>query len=215
MAVINLTPGQSANIALSGRFLVARRVSGTVFCDDPATQLPEFSLRQGDNIDFSGMSVRSVRVTNKGTIAAQIDVESSPVRIISSDGGAVTVTGGELQRIVEPINVTATATVEDGNMTSLSQSAVDDALDVDIPAGQKVQVIGASVDKRRTVILQNISATETECRVGGPNVAAGRGALFTGSKAAPASLEFDTVGAVHVFNNSAQAAKISVMWGKR
>lgn len=214
MSVLNLSPGQSANIPLSGRYLVARRVSGTVVCDDPTTQLPEFGFRQGDNIEFPN-TVRSVRVTNKGTIAAVVDVESSPVRIFGNDGGAVTVTGGELQRIVEPINVTATATVADGNMTSLSQNAVDDALDVAVPAGQKVQVIGASVDKRRTVILQNISATETECRIGGANVAAGRGALFTGSKAAPASLEFDTVGAVFVFNNSAQAATISVMWGKR
>ena len=215
MAAFSLASGESRIIPLSGRFLVARQVSrGTVVCDDPTTQLPEFNLRQGDNAEMPA-NVRSVRLMNRGALPASLDIESSPVRIHGNDGGAVTVTGGELQRIVEPINVTATATVADGNMTSLSQSAVDDALDVDIPAGQKVQVIGASVDKRRTVILQNISATETECRVGGPNVAAGRGALFTGSKAAPASLEFDTVGAMFVFNNSAQAAKISVMWGKR
>ncbi len=214
MARFNLTPGQSQNIPLSGRFLVARQVSGTVVCDDPTTQLPEFGFRQGDNIEFPA-TVRSVRITNRGGGAAVVDVESSPVRIFGNDGGAVTVTGGELQRIVEPINVTATATVADGSMTNLSQNAVDDAPDVAVPAGQKVQVIAASADKRRTVIIQNISATETECRVGGSNVAAGRGALFTGSKAAPASLEFDTTGAVFVFNNSAQAALISVMWGKR
>lgn len=214
MAVINLAVGQSANIPLSGRYLVARRVSGTVVCDDPTTQLPEFGFRQGDNIEFPN-TVRSVRVTNKGNAAAVVDVESSPVRIFGNDGGAVTVTGGELQRIVEPISVTASATVEDGTMTSQSTNVVDDAADMAIPAGQKVQVIAASADKRRTVIIQNISATETECRVGGSNVAAGRGALFTGSKAAPASLEFDTTGALFVFNNSAQAALISVMWGKR
>lgn len=214
MAVFNLAPGQSANIPLSGRYLVARRVSGTVVCDDPTTQLPEFSFRQGDNIELTG-NMRSVRITNKGNNAAVVDVESSPVRIYGNDGGAVTVTGGELQRIVEPINVTATATVADGSMTSLSQTEVNEALDVTIPAGTRMQVIGATADKRRTVILQNISATETECRIGGANVDGGRGALFTGSKAAPASFEFDTTAAVFMYNMSAVPAKISVMWGKR
>lgn len=214
MSVINLLPGQSVNIPLSGRYLVARRVSGTVVCDDPTTQLPEFNLRQGDNVELTSAQ-RSVRVTNIGAGAAVIDVESSPVRIFGNDGGAVTVTGGELQRIVEPINVTATATVNNGTMVNLSQNTIDDALDVAIPAGQRVQVIAASAANRRTVILQNISATETECRVGGSNVAAGRGALITGSRAAPASFEFDATGAVFVFNNSAQAALISVMWGQR
>lgn len=214
MAVFNLNPGQSANIPLSGRYLVARRVSGTVFCDDPVTQLPEFSLRQGDNVELTD-NVRSVRITNKGNVAAVVDAESSPVRIYGNDGGSVSIIGGQLDRISESINVTASATVNDGTVTSQSITTLGDVADITIPATSRVLVAAAVSSERRTVFIQNISATLTDLRVGGATVAANRGFLLSGRKAAPGAMELDCKGDVWIHNESASAALVSVMTGVR
>jgi len=212
MAAFNLQPGESRTIPLSGRYLVARRVSGNVVCDDPNTQLPEFSFRQGDNIEFT-QSVASVRVANRGTVEAVLDVESSPVRIYGNEGSAVSIIGGEITRIVEPIAVTAEATVQNGTVTSQSITTLGDAPDIAVAAGARVLVAAAVANERRTVFLQNISATNTNLRIGGATVAANRGFLLSGTKAAPGAMELDCKGDVYVWNESASAALVSVMTG--
>lgn len=214
VAAFNLQPGESRTIPLSGRYLVARRVSGNVACDDPNTQLPEFSFRQGDNIEFP-QSVTSVRVANRGATVASLDVESSPVRIYGNEGSAVSIIGGEITRIVEPIAVTAEATVQNGTVISQSQTTMSDAVDVTIAANSRVKVVSADASERRTVILQNISAALTSCRVGGATVAANRGLLLAGSISAPAALEFDCKGDIWVWNASASVATFAVMWGAK
>ena len=87
--------------------------------------------------------VRSVRITNKGTVAAVVDAESSPVRIYGNDGGAVSIIGGQLDRIAESINVTASATVENGTVTAQSITTLGDVADIAIPATSKVLVAAA------------------------------------------------------------------------
>ena len=209
--IINLTPGESRLFPLSGKYMIARRVSGSVVCDDPDNGLPEFSFRQGDNIELPVS--RSVRFTNRGAGAVQIDVESSPVRIFGNEGSAVSIIGGEITRIVEPIEVTASATVDNGTVTSQSQTTLSDVADVTIAANSRVKVASADTSVRKTLFLQNISATVTNCRIGGATVAAGRGLLLSGSAAAPAALEIDCKGDVWVWNESGQVAKFAVMWG--
>jgi hypothetical protein len=214
MAVFNLNPGQSANIPLSGKYLVARRVSGTVFCDDPVTQLPEFSLRQGDNVELTD-NVRSVRITNKGTLAAVVDAESSPVRIYGNDGGAVSIIGGQLDSIRDSISVSATAVVNNGTVTVQSITTLGDVADIAIPANSRALVAAAVSDQHRTVFIQNISASNTSLRIGGATVAANRGFLLTGSINAPGAMELDCKGDLYVWNSSASPALVSVMTGVR
>lgn len=214
MAAFKLSPGESRTLPLSGRFLVARRISGAVFLDDPTTNLPPFSLRQGDNAEMP-QGVLSVRVTNAGQTEAALDVESSPVRIFGNEGSAVSIIGGEIERIVEPIAVTAQATVQNGTVTAQSIASLSDLVDVAIPANSRALVVPAVANERRIVFLQNISATSTTMRVGGATVAANRGFLLAGSIQAPGAMEIDLKGDLYVWNASASAGLVSVMTGVR
>lgn len=211
--IINLGPDESRIFPLTGKYLIARRVSGQVVCDDPTTGLPQFSFRQGDNIEL--LEQRQVRLTNKGNIAAVVDVESSPVKIYGNEGSNVSIIGGEITRIVEPIAVTAQATVENGTVTSQSPTTMSQAADITVPAGQRVKLVSADASTRKTAFVQNISAAFTNCRIGGATVGAGSGLLLSGSQDAPAVLEIDCKGDIYAHNESGTAAKFAVMWAVR
>lgn len=208
--IINLQPGESRIFPLTGKYLIARRVSGVVACDDPTTSLPEFSFRQGDNIELPAQ--RQVRLTNKGQAQAVVDVESSPVKIFGNEGSAVSLIGGEITRIVEPIAVTAQATVENGTVTSQSHTTASQAADITVAANTRVKLIAGDTSIRKTAFIQNISAAFTDCRIGGATVAAGSGLLLSGSKDAPAVLEIDCKGDLYAHNESGTPAKFAVMW---
>ncbi|MCA1930904.1 hypothetical protein, partial [Rheinheimera sp.] len=121
MNLITLQPGEIRQIPLTGRFLVVRTLTGKVVLSDPHLGLPEFEIKQSDNLEFE--QSRSVTVRNAGDAAAQVELQSSPVKIFSNDGGSVKISGGSIQSIIEPIQVTAEATVQNGTVTSQSPNA--------------------------------------------------------------------------------------------
>lgn len=212
MNLITLQPGEIRQIPLTGRFLVVRTLTGKVVLSDPHLGLPEFEIKQSDNLEFE--QSRSVTVRNAGDAAAQVELQSSPVKIFSNDGGSVKISGGSIQSIIEPIQVTAEATVQNGTVTSQSPNATSQLPDVTIPAGATVTVINASGSQRRVVFLQNISDTETLLRVGGTPTA-NAGAVLKGGIDAIASIEFESVQTIKVYNASANDAKVAIMWSSR
>lgn len=211
--IMQLQPGEIQPLNLSGKYLICRRVEGDIVISNPDIGLPATQIKQADVVTLE--AVRLVYVKNISSTAVTLDLQSTTIPIASSDGGAVTISGGSIDSIRDAIQVTAQATVENGTMTSQSPLALGESADIPVAAGATVQVMSATTKARRVVTLQNISAELTTLRVGGATVAANRGAILSGSINAIASAEFETVGAVYVHNTSAAAATVSVMWGDR
>ncbi|MBN7820528.1 hypothetical protein [Bowmanella yangjiangensis] len=208
-----LQPGEIQPFNLSGKYLICRRVEGHIVISNPDIGLPETRIKQADVVTLE--AVRLIYVKNLDSAPVTLDLQSTTIPIASSDGGAVTISGGSIDSIRDAIQVTAQATVENGTMTSQSPNAVSDAIDISVAAGAKVQILGSTTKARRVVTLQNISTEPTTLRVGGATVAANRGAILRGSIDSIASAEVETVGAVYVHNTSLVAATVSVMWGDR
>lgn len=208
-----LQPGESQRYPLSGKYLIARKIVGKIFISDASIGMPDTEVRQSDIITLADSTLITVR--NGSAAIVDIELQSTTVPIITNDGGAVTIAGGSIDSILQPISVTAEATVENGTVTSQSPNINSQVADITIAAGATTTILAASpTDKRRVAILQNISDTATVLRIGGaPTVNAG--AILAGSIDGIASLEFDTIGELKAFNASAQPAKVSVMWGKR
>ncbi len=213
MNQFTLQPNEIRQFPLSGRYLVARTIIGSVVISDPTLGLPEFTIKQSDNVEFE--QSRSVTVRNAGATVATVELQSSPVKIFSNDGGSVKISGGSIDSILTPIAVTAEATVENGTMTSLSPDTNSQSNDIVIAPGATATILAAiPAAKRRVAIVQNISAAETTLRIGGaPTVSSG--ALLKGSIDGIASLEIDNVGEIKAYNASGSAATVSVMWGRR
>jgi hypothetical protein len=208
-----LQPNEIRQVPLSGRYLVARTITGNIVISDPTLGLPEFTIKQSDNVEFE--QSRSVTVRNAGAAVATVELQSSPVKIFSNDGGSVKISGGSIDSILTPISVTAEATVENGTVTSQSPNVNSQSNDVVVAAGATVTVLVANgAVNRRVVIVQNISAAFTQVRVSA-SPAVNRGALLAGSIDAISSLEIETVAEIKAYNASATPATLTVSWGQR
>ena len=208
-----LQPGEKQALSLQGKYLLARKIQGKIVISDPAQQMSDTEIKQSDIFELPNSKL--IYVKNISATAAEIELQSSTVKIISNDGGSVIISGGSIDSIIEPIAVTAEATVENGTVTNQSPDTVSQALDITIAAGATVTLLAASpTDKRRVCLFQNISDATTVLRVGGAPTATA-GALLAGSIDAIATMEIDTIGEIKAHNASATAAKVSVMWSKR
>lgn len=209
---MSLQPGEKRLYALSGKYLLARRIEGRILINDADTGLPETEIRQADIIELTNQ--RQLTVQNAGNAVAVIELQSSTVPIRLNDGGSVTISGGSIDSIRDSIQVEAQATVENGSIIPLSPALVNQLNDVNIPANSAVTIMPANpTAKRRVVILQNISAEQTILRIGS-TPAVNAGALLPGSINAIATLEIDTKGEIRARNISATAATVSVMWSE-
>lgn len=212
MARFILQPGESRQMPLTGRFLVARKVIGSIVVSDTELGIPEFVVKQSDNVELERS--RAIVVKNVGDTEADIDLQSSPVRIWSNDGGSVQIAGGSIDSILDPITVEATAVVENGTVFALSPTTNGQGADIVIAPGNSAVILPADpTAKRRVAIVQNISAEIVAVRVGA-DPAAATGAYLAGGVDAVASLEFETTGELKAFNAGLTSATICVMWGK-
>lgn len=208
-----LQPGEIRPLALQGRFLICRRVEGKITVSDPDNGIGETLLRQSDIAEFA--SSQRVYVKNTGAAAAVVELQSTAIPIRTSDGGAVMIAGGSIDRIRDSIQVTASATVENGTVTSLSVNQLGQSADIVINPGQTVTLLAANpTAKRRIVFLQNISASYTALRIGAAPTASA-GLLLPGAIDAIGSLEMDTTGEIKAHNAGSTAATVAVMWGAR
>jgi hypothetical protein len=199
---------------LVGKYLIGRKITGNITFANPDKGLGETRIYQSDIIELSGYN--TVFIKNNGLNTVDVELQSSKVPIVVNAGGSVTIAGGSIDSIIDPILVEATSTVEDGTVTNLSHSSLEDKLDISIPADSTLQVLAADgAASRRSVSIQNISVTETLCRVGGIDAAAGRGAIIKGSIDAIASWDGETLGIVKIHNETGTAAKIIISWGVR
>lgn len=209
---MTLAPFESRLYALSGAYLLARRIEGNILISDPNSGLPETEIRQADIVELKNQ--RQLTVKNNSATQAVIELQSSTVPIRLNDGGSVVIAGGSIDSIRDSITVSASATVENGTVTDLSCNSLSQSSDVTIEAGATVTVLAASpTDKKRIALIQNISAAQTVLRVGAaPSATAG--AVLIGSIDGVATLEINSIAEIKIHNASATPAKVAVMWGK-
>ena len=209
-----LQPGAELNIPTPGLWLSILAATG-IF----QVSSDEFSPLEGKTgKKFHLEDITQVTLFNPNVDSIEVEYESANIRVESAGGGSVSVDNKVVvQRIEDPIVVNAQATVDNGTMTSQSHSSLTELPDVNIAANAKALVIPAAGNgvEKRTVIIQNISAAEQLLRVGGSTVAVNRGAKLLNKDGLIASVEFECLGEVHVYNDSGSQATVSVMWGQR
>lgn len=211
-----LNPDEVMRFALAGSYLVARTVSASIVIYDPDSGLQETALRQSDTVKMNGQ--RSIFIKNIDTVPAEIELQSSQLDIKTADSGAVSVTGGYLTGITQPVQaeiiggIAVNATITDGSVI-VKSPAYGAAVDMTIAAGQTIAAVPPAVlGTCQRVYIQNISDTDTVLRVG-DGASTTSGLVLVGSIDNIQTLDIDTVSALSVCNTSAVSAKISVMIG--
>lgn len=205
---ITLKPNERRPIPSQGKYLVVRSAEKPFLIQDPSNGLPETEVRAADNIEL--VNVKTLFAINPHDVAIAVDLHISAFPIRTNDGGSVTLAGGSIDRINESIQVTASATVENGTVHVISGATVTDWPDKTIPAGQSVKLADLNPN-RKALLVQVISAQKTVLRIGGAHVAHNRGALLAGSSAAPAAMPVETAAELWAHNASDTPATVAVL----
>lgn len=205
--MIRLAPAEIRRYPLTGKhFLVRKSEDG--FCIQAREQgLSETPLKTADRVDLAGFNF--VELVNKSDMPIDIDVQSSAVPIVTNDGGSVSITGGSIDSIRQPMTFNAVATVEKGSVYVLSGERMLTHADLVIPANES-QVILPANPRRRELILQILSDNRTQVRIGGSGVSADAGVLVSGSMDMPDISVLHTSGAITAMNRSAEPTRISM-----
>lgn len=158
-------------------------------------------------------SVNEVVFVNDNETPIDIEYETANIQITTSGKGVVTV-GNEIvvKRIVEAIQVNASATVENGKMAMFvaNNFAPIAVAKTNIGAGQTIEVLLSRAALSRTVILQLItdSVDMGDIRIGSTALNAVDGIFMQGNKDAPAQFVLETATAVFVHNPTESAVTI-------
>lgn len=200
-----LRNGYNEVIQLTGRYLMLTKGQQVqAVAGDKAV-----TLLRGYVFDF-GEVFTQVSITNE-TDEEDIELLASAVPFAAGvDASRIALSGGEIDRIKEPIQVTASATVENGTVHVISGANLVISDDVTINAGQAKRLSGLN-SERKALLVQVISSSRTQLRLGDSSVSQGRGIVLAGSISAPGSMPVETSGELWAFNESSEPATISVM----
>ena len=200
-----LRNGYNEVIQLTGRYLMLTKGQQVqAVAGDKAV-----TLLRGYVFDF-GEVFTQVSITNE-TDEEDIELLASAVPFAAGvDASRIALSGGEIDRIREPIQVTASATVENGTVHVISGANLVISDDVTINAGQAKRLSGLN-SERKALLVQVISSSRTQLRLGDSSVSQGRGIVLAGSISAPGSMPVETSGELWAFNESSEPATISVM----
>jgi len=206
--MITLKAGEVRPFPLAGRFLVCRFAQAGFYISAPDKGVQETPLQTSDTAILDG--INTINLINKNATDLQIDIQSSRFKIESNSGGAVTINGGEIDRIKEAINVNATSTVENGSMKLINANQYQPIVNKTIPANSAVLIVAARAVKSRKVTLQSIGTLGlTKLRIGNDGTIDGtKGLLLQGDIDAPASAEINNESAVYIYNDSAVDAVV-------
>jgi hypothetical protein len=161
-------------------------------------------------------TIRAVNFVNDTDVDIDVSYETSNIKVHTSGKGVVTV-GNEVvvKRIVEAIQVNASATVEDGKMSKKVSNAFlpIDTAKISIAAGATIEVFTARASLNRKVTLQLITdiPNMSEIRIGNSaeNTTATKGIFLQGHKDAPSAYQWETETAVFVHNPNATAIDLA------
>lgn len=171
--------------------------------------LAKTTVKAGFSYDLEGY--RLITFHNDGIDDLDTDFEMSTLRVVTgSNAGVEILNTPTIQRIIEPIAVTAEATVENGTMHLIAAGSLADIVDITINANSAKDILVANAD-RKSALIQVISATKTPVRIGGATVASGRGIYASGSLANPAIIPISVKGLIRIYNDSNEQATISAV----
>lgn len=206
--IITLQAGQTRSFPTAGRYLNVIAASDSFLISNSAKSLAVITVKAGWIIDLADYA--SVDIENPSQNAITLELESQNVKISAAGGESVAISNKPvIQRIEESIRVDAQATVENGTVHIVPGTTINDDVDKTVNAGAKVQLLAANPN-RKSVLVQVISATRTDLRIGSYSVTAGRGVYVAGSKSAPGVMPIDSTGAIYAYNESGSLATLSV-----
>jgi hypothetical protein len=144
--------------------------------------------------------------TSNDTITVRYETSDVPTRGRTSIADTIVV-----ERINQPINVNAKATVEDGKMRRIVANAMISHDDITIAPGQSQLVVAAREATDREVILQLVGTDYTSVRIGADNAtSATKGILLAGDINAIATLKQMTTTPLYARNTGANDAVVAV-----
>ncbi|MYM58521.1 hypothetical protein GTG28_04725 [Vibrio sp. OCN044] len=199
---MELQPGTQTPISVGGKgkYLIVRSTSAPVFIS--ADSLRPQRLESGDRINVSEFDKMFLEHKAPQTVAFDYQISDLEVRPASTSGLVV-------QRIIEPIEFSATVRVEDGlRVEPLSPDTMTTKPDIEIAPNAKVKICNSGF---RQVSIQVISDNVTVLRIGDFNIASNRGLMVMGSKHATGSLSLEYTGELYAVNTSASTARLSIV----
>lgn len=206
--IVTLKAGESRFFPNANTYLNVIAASDIFVISNSSLGLSPITVKSGWILDMAAYP--SLDVFNPTDNPITLELESQPVKISAGGGESVFISNKPvIQRIEEAIQVNAQATVENGTVHIVPGTSINDVQDKTVNAGAKVQLLAANPN-RKSVLVQVISATRTDLRIGSSTVAAGRGVYVAGSKAAPGVMPIESTGAIYAFNESNETALLSV-----
>ncbi|MEZ8102222.1 hypothetical protein [Vibrio bivalvicida] len=199
---MELQPNKQTPISVGGKgkYLIVRSTSAPVFIGDD--NLRPQRLESGDRINVSEFDKLFLEHKESQTVTFDYQISDLEVRPASTSGLVV-------QRIIEPIEFSATVSVADGlKVEPLSPAAMTTKPDIEIAPNAKVKICNSGF---RKVSIQVISDEVTTLRVGDFNIASNRGLMVMGSKHATGSLSLEFTGELYAVNTSTSTARLSVV----
>jgi hypothetical protein len=156
--------------------------------------------------------VSQVDFVNNSGDEISVEYEVANRQIYGASRGVVSVDNEIIvKRIVEPQEqAIAISGIDDGQVRQLNSNVINALAVVSIGPNSKQKIIDARAETNRKVTLQNISANTCELWIGDINVTANKGSYFRGSLAAPSAEVIENEGAIYVFNNTNDTAKVAV-----
>ncbi|WP_416308532.1 hypothetical protein [Neptunicella sp. SCSIO 80796] len=207
MELLTIEAGKSKNVQTSALYLSIISTTGQFIVKSPA--FGELAGKVGRQFVLDGIS--EVEFFNNGLDSIEIEYETANIRIYGAGSGAVNIENTPtIKRIIEPIAVTASATVEDGKVRQIQPDNFAELDQVTINPGETKKVIDAREETSRRVTLYVESAEFTVLRVGGSaTLSASQGGIMSGSVDAIGEKEFKTTAAIYMKNTSGTVATIS------
>ena len=192
------------------RYLNVFSASSAFTISSKSEGLTETTVKSGFSYDLESIGV--VTFHNRSDTDLHVEFEISSLRIITgSNAGVDIVNQPVIQRIVEPIAVTAQATVENGTVHVISGKQFTDSTDVTLGAQAKVKLLSENPD-RKAALIQVISDTRTSVRIGSSSVGASRGLFASGSLTNPAIIPIESGAEIYAYNvDASNPAKFAIV----
>jgi hypothetical protein len=212
MTVLTLKVGETRPVPTSKAYLNILSASANFIVESPEIG----RLTGKTNKRFEMGTFRSVDFVNESNASIDIEFEIANIKTTSSGESNVNVQNEVVvKRIVEAIQVNASATVEDGKMSKKVANIFQpiDAAKVSIEAGATIEVFPARAALNRKVTLQLITDNPdmSEIRVGNSadNTTATKGIFMKGHEDVPAVYQWETETAVFVHNPNLTAITLA------
>ncbi len=157
-------------------------------------------MRGGFSYNTSRFSI--ITIHNDGNDNLQIDYEMNGLEAtMGSNSGVEIVNNPTIQKIIDPIDFEANVTFNEGTVHVITPTQIADKSDVTVNAKVSGKIADANPN-RKALLIQVLSESKTELRIGSDNVSATRGIYVAGSKAAPAVIPIETTAEIHAFNDT-------------